>query len=248
MPVPQPLLDALTKRREAADLLQRNLPTEAILALREAAESLDTPDPDSTRTEALAESLDALSNLLRTEGRVAEALDPAERALRLITTLARNDPPRYLPLLTRATDNLGRCYQQLRQFERAAAAYEQATAGYAILIDLPGSTAPEHLQLAEVMSRHALALAQIGELERAYTVATAFVERGRELLPRSLPLLAGGLLFLADLAEDLGRQHERIAHLTDGVQLLERAAQDELPGAREAASRMATALHNATNY
>src|SRR5690606_27482861 len=131
------------------------------------------------------------------------------------------------------------------QFERAAAAYEQAVSGHAILAELGSDR--ERLGLAEVMSRHALALAQVGQLEQAYRVAEEFVAHARELLPRSLPLLAGGLMFLADLAGDLDRPSERVVHLRDGVRVLERAVEQELPGAREAASRMREALREATN-
>ncbi|KIG13712.1 hypothetical protein DB30_07558 [Enhygromyxa salina] len=237
------LLDGVAKRREAASAIQRGQHEHAIAALREAAQIYATLGEDP----AQAEALDALSNLLRTNGRVAEALPPAEQALQLVTKLAHDDAPRHLALLARLTDNLGRCCQQLRQFQRAAAAYEQAAAGYAILANLPGSggSDSDRLQLAEVMSRHALALAQIGQLDQAYAVATAFVEHGRELLPRSLPLLTGGLLFMADLAGDLGRPSERVTHLRDGVQLLERAIKAGLPGASEAAARMHAALREA---
>jgi tetratricopeptide (TPR) repeat protein len=247
----QQLLEGVAKRSEAASLLQRGLHDEAITALREAAaiyagidDHHDQDDPAEPTVEAHAEALDALACLLRARGRVAEALDPAERALALITKLAREDAPRYLALLARSTDNFGQCCQQLRQFERAAAAYEQAASGHAILAQLGSDR--ERLALAEVMSRHALALAQSGQLEQACRVAGGFVAHARQLLPRSLPLLAGGLMFLADLAGDLERPSERVAHLADGVRELERAVEQDLPGAREAASRMTAALREAS--
>ena len=246
MSASQQLLEGVAKRREAASLLQQGLHDQAIAALREAAAIYASLDEDPTQVEAHAEALDALSGVLRRQGRVAEALERAEQALRIVTKLAREDAPRYLALLARLTDNFGRCCQRLDQFERAAEAYEQAVHGYAILAEL--GTDRDRLELAEVMSRQALALAQIGQadqLERAHVVASAFVELSRELLPCSLPLLAGGLLFLADLAGALDRPSERVAHLADGVRVLERAVELDMPGAGEAAARMNQALRDA---
>jgi tetratricopeptide (TPR) repeat protein len=239
----QQLLDGVARRREAASLQQRGRPDEAIIKLREAAGIYAALDPAET-SEAHAEALDALAGLLRSQGRASEALEPAEQALLVVTKLAHEDAPRYLALLARLTENLGRCCQQLRQFDRAAAAYEQAVGGFAILAELGAER--DRLALAEVMSRHALALAQIGQLEQAYLVAGRFVGIGRELLPGSLPLLVGGLQFLADLAGDLERPAERVAHLVDAVRVLERAVEQGLPGANEAASRMAAALREAS--
>lgn len=244
MSASQQLLEGVAKRREAASLSQRGLHADAITALREAAAIYLALDDDPAHSEAHAEALDALSGMLRTHGQVAEALEPAEQALRIVTKLASEDAPRYLALLAHLTDSFGRCCQLLRQFDRAAGAYEQAVAGYVILAELGSER--ERLQLAEVMSRLALALAQVGQLEQAYAVASAFVEHARELLPSSLPLLTGGLLFLADLAGDLERPSERLAHLREGVSVLDRAVEAGLPGAHEAAARMAQALHEAT--
>jgi hypothetical protein len=90
MSASQQLLDGVAKRREAASLVERGLHAEAIAALREAAQIYAALDEQPAQIEALAEALDALSGLLRTHGRVTEALEPAEQALRLVTKLAHD--------------------------------------------------------------------------------------------------------------------------------------------------------------
>ncbi|HLT40142.1 MAG TPA: tetratricopeptide repeat protein [Enhygromyxa sp.] len=178
------------------------------------------------------------SETLRRRGRADQAIEPAEQAVELAARLAREDPVRQLLALARATDNLGRCYQHARQFGRAAAAFEQAVSGFAIL-----AHADPHAHgatLVDAMSNHALSLAQLGELERAHAVALATVELA-EQQPGwgTLPLIVGVRQFLADLAEDLGRPEEALGHLLAGMRLLRAAIIEQQPGAAEAAARLA---------
>jgi hypothetical protein len=166
-------------------------------------------------------------------------LAAAEQALEIITELARVDGPRYLPALAGATEELGRCCQQAHQYDRAAAAFAQAVDAVKIIVASVPSAQPG---LIELMSSHALALALAGELEQAYAVAGEFVALAREHLPHMLPLLTGGLVFMADLAEDLERATDGLAHLAEGLRVLAAAADTGLPGAESAAERLAVRL------
>lgn len=237
----QQLEHGAAMRREAEALLRRGREDDAIIALRTATRAYSPDNPDCAVE--LAESLGELSSVLRGRGRTGEALESAEQAMRVVARLARDDAAQHLALLSRLTDNLGRCCQRAAQYDRAAAAYEQAVGGYRILAEFQPEV--HGLTLVEEMSRHGLALAQCGQLDEAYGVAGDFVERGRELLPRSLPLVTGGLMFMADVASDLGRPDARLDHLGDGVRLLGVAIDDELPGAQEAQTRMLEALREA---
>ncbi|PRP91347.1 hypothetical protein ENSA5_56130 [Enhygromyxa salina] len=208
---------------------------------REAEAAAQTGDHDAAL--AAVDEVFSLVAVLRERDRVDEALVAAEQSLALVTALARADALRYLPALAHATAELGRCCQRARQFERAAAALEQAVQASRILAAADPTGA--RLTLLEVMSSYALALAQSDQLERAYAVAAEFIGLARGQLPAALPLLTGGLAFQADLATDLGRPLDGLAHLVEGLRVLDQAAQDELPGARGAAARMAAALRRA---
>ena len=241
--VDQQLQRGAAMRREAQRLLAHDKADEAIVALRAATRAYTEDDPVCAA--GLAESLGELSAALRDAGHPSEALEPAEQALRVVAKLAARDPTAHLALLIQLTDNLGRCCQRLQKYERAAAAFEQAVGGYRILAEFEPDA--HGLELVDEMSRHGLALAQSGQLESAYAVADDYVARGRELLPRSLPLVTGGLMFMADVAGELGRTDDRVGHLGDGVRLLDDAAHNALPGAAAARTRMLAALREAAS-
>lgn len=189
----------------------------------------------------LADALDALANLLRSLGRVDEAIEPAEQAIGLVTRLAQRDAVRYLHPLARMTNNLARAYQQTQQFERAAPLFEQAVNGFRILAQAQPHA--HRVTLIQVMSNHALALAQLGELARAHAAALATIELAeREPGWELLPLITGARQFLADLALDLGRPEEALEHLLAGMRLLQAAIAEQLPGTREAAARLGASL------
>lgn len=189
----------------------------------------------------LADTLDALANLLRSLGRANEAIEPAEQAIGLITRLAQRDAVRYLHPLARLTNNLARAYQQTQQFERAAPLFEQAVNGFRILAQARPHA--HRVTLMQVMSNHALALAQLGELARAHASALATIEMAeREPGWELLPLITGGRQFLADLALDLGRPDEALEHLLAGMRLLQAAIAEQLPGTHEAAARLGASL------
>ncbi|MFO7562845.1 MAG: tetratricopeptide repeat protein [Enhygromyxa sp.] len=188
-----------------------------------------------------AGALDVRASLLRSLGRSEEALESAERALELVAGLASRDPAAHLLPLAQLTHNLGRCYRQAQRFDRAAAAFEQAVGGYRILAQAHSEA--HGGALVEVMSDHALALAQVGELERAHALASATLE----LAERSpgwglLPLITGIRQLLADLALDLGRPREALEHLLAGMRLLDAAIAERLPGATGAAAKLAASL------
>jgi tetratricopeptide (TPR) repeat protein len=190
---------------------------------------------------AQADALDARACQLRALGRVDEALEPAQQAVELITQLARRDPILHLHPLARLTNNLARAYQHAQQFDRAAAMFEQAVEGFRILADAQPHV--HGVMLIEVMSNHALALAQLGELERAHKVAVATLELAeREPGWGLLPLVTGTRQFLADLAGDLGRPDEALEHLVAGMRLLRKASIEQLPGVPEAITRLAASL------
>lgn len=101
------------------------------------------------------------------------------------------------------------------------------------------------IELIELMSSHALALAQADQLAQAYEAASEFVELARGRLPRSLPLLTGGLLFMGDLASDLGRPRDAAEHLVEGMRALGDAIGQGLPGAEDAGRRLGARLRQA---
>jgi tetratricopeptide (TPR) repeat protein len=189
----------------------------------------------------LAEALDALANLLRSLGRAEEAIEPAEQAITLVTRLAQRDAIRYLHPLARLTNNLARAYQQTQQFERAAPLFEQAVNGFRILAQARPNA--HRVTLMQVISNHALALAQLGELARAHAGALATIELAeREPGWELLPLITGARQFLADLALDLGRPDEALEHLLAGMRSLQAALAEQLPGTHEAAARLRATL------
>lgn len=189
---------------------------------------------------SLANALDAHANLLRSVGRVEQAIEPAEQAVELITRLAQDDAGGYLLPLAHMTNNLARTYQQGQQFERAVALYEQAVNGFRMLAQ---ARSHHRATLFEVMSNQALALAQLGQLERAHAVALEVVQlTEREPVWWLLPLVTGTWQFLADLAVDLGRPNEALEHLLAAMRLLAKPVAEQLPGARQAMARLGASL------
>jgi hypothetical protein len=170
-----------------------------------------------------------------------EAVEFAERAVEIATWLARQDGVGYLHTLARMTHGLGRSYRQARRFDRAAAAFEQAVAGYRILAEDQPHT--HRGTLIEVMSDHALALAQVGELERAHAVALTALELAEhESGWGLLPLIIGTRQLAADLDLDLGRPRDAFEQLVAGMRLLNQAIDERQPGAVEAATRLGASL------
>jgi tetratricopeptide (TPR) repeat protein len=192
---------------------------------------------------------------LRVEVGDAMALQQAEQVFRMVAGLTRVEAVSYLPALSRSLAEFARCCQQSRQFERAAGMFGSAVDAQKILlascrvdegqVEQLDAELAIALELIELMSSQALALAQADQLAQAYEVAAAFVELARGRLPRSLPLLTGGLLFMADLATDLGRPRDAAEHLIEGMRVLGAAIDQRLPGAREAGQRLATPLRKA---
>lgn len=216
---------------------------EAEAAMRDAVAMFKEYGDDRPDSHAVtyADALDALSTLLRSLGRIDEAIKPAEQGLELVTRLAIGDAIRYLHPLSRLTHNLGRSYQQAGLFERALALFQQAVNGFQIL-----AKAQPHayrVTLLQVTSNYGLALAQSGQLERAHELAQQTVELAQADPRGQLPLITGTKQFLADLAADLGRPEEATEHLIEGMRMLGEAIGDEVIGAREAAVRLG---HSAT--
>jgi tetratricopeptide (TPR) repeat protein len=187
---------------------------------------------------------------LRAEVGDGMALQQAEQVFRLVAGLTRVEAVSYLPALARSLAEFARCCQQSRQFERAAGMFGSAVDAQKILlaskqVEQGDDELAIAIELIELMSSQALALAQADQPAQAYEIATEFVELARGRLPRSLPLLTGGLLFMADLASDLGRPRDAAEHLVEGMRVLGAAIQEGLPGAEDAGRRLATPLRKA---
>jgi tetratricopeptide (TPR) repeat protein len=199
---------------------------------------------------ALAVECVPLVGRLRAEAGNAMALQQAEQLFRLVASLTRVEAVSYLPALSRTLAEFSRCCQQAGQHARAAGMFGSAVEAQKILLASKQASEGEDdlavaIELIDLMSNHALALAKSEQLTEAYEVAREFVELGRGRLPRALPLLTGGLAFMADLASDLGRPRDGIEHLVDGLRLLGAATVEGLPGARDAGVRMAGRLRTA---
>jgi tetratricopeptide (TPR) repeat protein len=188
---------------------------------------------------------------LRLEVGNAMGMQQAEQLFRLVASLTRIEAVSYLPALARALAEFARCCQQAGQFERAAGMFGSAVEAQKILLaskavgegdDGELTTA---IELIELMSSHTLALAQAHQLAQAYETAAEFVQLARGRLPRSLPLLTGGLAFMSDLADGLGRPRDAVDHLIEGMRVLGAAIVEGLPGAKDAGTRMATRLRSA---
>lgn len=192
---------------------------------------------------------------LRAEVGIAMAIQQAEQVFRVVAGLTRVEAVSYLPALARSLAEFARCCQQSKQFERAAGMFGSAVDAQKILLaskrvdeGQPESSDAElaaALELIELMSSHALVLAQAEELTQAYEVATEFVELARGRLPRSLPLLTGGLLFMADLSSGLGRPNDAVEHLIEGMRVLGAAIDKGFPGSVDAGRRLAARLRTA---
>lgn len=182
-----------------------------------------------------------------------EPLAQAEQMFRLVADLTRVEPVSYVPALARVVAEFGRCCRQVGQYERAAGMFGSAIDAMKIQLASKRAGGNEaeiltcELELIEVMSNQALALAQGEALAHAYDVAAEFVELARGRLPHSLPLLTGGLVFMADLAGDLGRPQEGIEHLIEGMRVLGAAVGEGLPGAEAAGARLAERLRAAVS-
>jgi tetratricopeptide (TPR) repeat protein len=189
---------------------------------------------------------------LRLEAGDAMALQQAEQLFRLVASLTRVEAVSYLPALARSLAEFARCCQQAKQFERAAGMFGSAVEAQKILlaskrVDEEGNDElATAIELIDLMSSHALALAQADQPAQAYEVATEFVELARGRRPRSLPLLTGGLAFMADLAGDLGRPREGFEHLIEGMRVLGASIVEGMPGAAPAGARMAERLRKAS--
>jgi tetratricopeptide (TPR) repeat protein len=235
-------------REEAVDLARQ------VAAKRGKVESLARAGRHPEAGELACECV-AMVGRLRAEVGNAMAIVQAEQVFRVVAGLTRVEAVSYLPALARALTEFARCCQQSKQFERAAGMFGSAVEAQKILLASKlveqGQTEQSEAELAvaleliELMSNHALALAQADQLGQAYEVAGEFVELARGRLPRSLPLLTGGLLFLGDLASDLGRPRDAAEHLVEGMRALGAAIGQGLPGAEEAGRRMATPLRKA---
>jgi tetratricopeptide (TPR) repeat protein len=250
-------------REEAVDLARQ------VAAKRGKVESLARAGRHPEAGELACECV-AMVGRLRAEVGNAMAIVQAEQVFRVVAGLTRVEAVSYLPALARALTEFARCCQQSKQFERAAGMFGSAVEAQKILLASKrvdqgrvdqgrvdqgrvdqGQTEQSEAELAvaleliELMSNHALALAQADQLAQAYEVAGEFVELARGRLPRSLPLLTGGLLFLGDLASDLGRPRDAAEHLVEGMRALGAAIGQGLPGAEEAGRRMAAPLRKA---
>jgi tetratricopeptide (TPR) repeat protein len=193
----------------------------------------------------------ALVGQLRVDVGNAMASQQAEQLFRLVASLTRIEAVSYLRALARSLAEFARCCQQSGQFERAAGMFGSAVDAQKILLaskQVDQGDADElatAVELIELMSSHALALAQASQLAQSYEVAAAFVELARGRLPRSLPLLTGGLAFMSDLAGDLGRPRDAVDHLVEGMRVLGTAIVAGLPGAEDAGKRLAMRLRTA---
>ena len=182
-----------------------------------------------------------------------ETMAQAEQAFRMVAELTRLEAVRYLPALSRVLAEFGRCCRQVQQFERAAAMFGSATEAVKIQLASKRVEGPEaevlacELELIELMSSQALALAQSDHLPLAYEIAGEFVVLARARLPHTLPLLTGGLAFMADLADDLGRPRDGIEHLIEGLRVLAVGSAEGLPGAEAAAARLGGRLRSAAD-
>jgi hypothetical protein len=188
---------------------------------------------------------------LRTAVGNAMAIQQAEQLFRLVASLTRIEAVSYLRPLARSLAEFARCCQQSGQFERASGMFGSAVDAQKILLAskrVDQGDADElstAIELIELMSSHALTLAQANQIAQAYEVCGELVELARGRLPRSLPLLTGGLAFMADLAGDLGRPRDGIEHLVEGMRVLGAAIGEGLPGAEDAGKRLATRLRTA---
>jgi tetratricopeptide (TPR) repeat protein len=192
---------------------------------------------------------------LRAEVGNAMAIQQAEQMFRVVAGLTRVEAVSYLPALARALAEFARCCQQSGQFERASGMFGSAVEAQKILVaskrveqgsaEQTDAELVVTLELIDLMSSHALALAKANQLAQAYEAAAEFVELARGRLPRSLPLLTGGLVFMGDLANDLGRARDATEHLVEGMRVLGAATEQGLPGAADAGRRMATRLREA---
>lgn len=183
----------------------------------------------------------------------SEPMKQAEQMFRLVADLTRIEAVSYLPALARSVAEFGRCCQQAGQYERAAGMFGSAVAAMKIQLASKRVGASEaevlacELELIAMMSSQALALAQADQLDRAYELAGEFVTLARGRLPHSLPLLTGGLAFMADLAGDLGRAREGVEHLIEGMRAIAAAIEQGLPGATDAGTRLAGQLRTAVS-
>jgi tetratricopeptide (TPR) repeat protein len=238
----------MTTREEAVDLARQ------CAALRGKIESLARAGRHPEAGELACECV-LMVGRLRGEIGNAMALQQAEQVFRVVAGLTRVEAVSYLPALARALAEFARCCQASRQFERAAGMFGSAVDAQKILlaskhvedgqVEQSEGELAIALELLELMSSHALALALANQPAQAYEAATEFVELARGRLPRSLPLLTGGLLFMGDLASDLGRPQDAAAHLVEGMRVLGAAIREGLPGAEDAGRRLAARLRTA---
>lgn len=198
---------------------------------------------------AALELVDCVAALRRSDA-TREAIDAASGSIDVLGVFARTHPRVYLPALARMIDQLGRCFEHLGEYAGAAAAFGSAVEAQKILLgtlmdpadDDDHDDLREHLQLIDLLSRQAVALAQSGELAQAHARALEFIALARDRLPQALPQLGGGLVFMADLATELGRPQDAVVHLSEGFERLDDAAAQHKPGARDAAARVASRL------
>jgi tetratricopeptide (TPR) repeat protein len=238
----------MTTREEAIDLARQ------CAAKRARIESLARAGRHPEAGELACECVLMVARL-RGEIGNAMAMQQAEQVFRVVAGLTRVEAVSYLPALARSLAEFARCCQASKQFERAAGMFGSAVDAQKILlaskrvedgqVEQSEGELVLALELLELMSSHSLALAQADQLAQAYEAATEFVQLARDRLPRSLPLLTGGLAFMADLASDLGRPNDAVEHLFDGMRVIGAAINEGLPGAEDAGRRLAYRLRTA---
>ena len=212
-------------------------------ACERAVESSAAQGESAQALEQLLEGATLLASLRRVD--VALSVELAAGLVELATCLAREDGPRYLPGLVALTEQFARSCQRCGLLGRAADSYAQAVEGAKLLALAEHADAGAQLALLELMSQRALCLAQLGRLDAARELGLRVVELGRGQLWRSLPVVSGALVFLADLEQGLGCAPGPEARLSEALELLEAAVAADQPGAQEAAAKLRARLEAA---
>lgn len=227
---------ALAQLDRGKVLLELERSEEAIAAIEQAVEinqALAERVPERF-TLVHADSLDILSIALADLGRIAPALEAAERALRLVTELARSEAAPLLYPLARMTNNFGRRLHDAGRLDESAEALGQAVTAFEILANARPQVYRD--TLAQVLANRSNVLAELGRHAQAYDAALRAIE-----LTEDPALVIGGRRMLAQLAFALDRRDDAIEQASAAMRGFAALLEQE-PGLAEPGRELAREL------